>query len=295
LPAENDWRTIKAKTERKLLLVLEFNIICVNAFASTQDSGINADDDTDSIANPVDGGVIQDANGDPSSPPPHAPVEEEEDDDDDGPDGGGHCCRPLNDPLVDAILLVLNKFILLLLQKIGCVFERIQLIGSQAKTLSDCFEKDAVTTIFHPAVVQRGLKDEEIDNLNPYQMQAVNAFVLELIRTHPFYDNVNEEKIFKAFKGVMVKEQQMYKYLFASNYETMKTNSMSIKEALYRFRNQNWASNMKRTTYDLDEAQRITSSKEYEEGFSTFICLYVDQNVKDRMYLITNVNKKGEG
>ena len=242
------------------MLVLEFNIICVNAFASTPDSGIGADDDSDSL--------VVDAPGDPSSPPPPpAPVQEEDDDDDDDePDGGGHCCHPLNDALVDAILLILNHFVLLLLQRIGCRFERVQLFGLQAKSLSEFFEKDAVRTIFHPSVIQHSLETEEIDSLNPYHMQAFNAYILELIRTHPFYDEDNEGKIFIAFRIKMVKQQQMYSFLFASNYETMKTNTMPIKEALSRFRNQEWSSNMKRTTYNLDDAQRITSSTEYEEG-----------------------------
>ena len=248
------------------MLVLEFNIICVNAFASTPDSGIGADDHSDSLVIPVDSEVIVDAPGAPSSPPHHAPVQEEDDDDDDDdePDGGGHCCRPFNDPLINAILLILNHFVLLLLQKIGCYFERVQLIGSEAKSLSESFEKDAVTTIVHPAAVQRSFKGQT-DNLNPYQMKAVNAFIAEIIKTHPLYSG-NDKQVFEAFKKALCDDQEIYKFLFANSFTDLESYTMPLKEALYRFRKQEWTSNMKRTTYDLDEAQRITSSTEYKQG-----------------------------
>jgi hypothetical protein len=240
--------------------VLEFNVICVNAFASTPDSGIG-----DEVSN----GDDHVAGGNQDSPSPFPSVEEKDDDDDDpdyDPDddeGGGFCCCPFNDDSIDAILVIIFILVLLLLKKIGCDVKKAQLIGKQAKRLLGEF--DNAETVFHPAVIQHSLNGE-ITKGNEFQKHAINSYVAELIRTHPLNELVRDDKkVFKAFKKNLTKDQPSYAYLCSESYETMKEYSMDIKQALSRFRNQNWSSNMKKTNFSLDQAQFYTSSDVYQK------------------------------
>ena len=246
--------------------MLEFNVICVNAFASTPDSGIG-----DEVSN----GDDHVAGGNPDSPSPDPSVEEKDDDDDDDPDydpdddeGGGFCCCPFNDDGIDAILVIIFILVLWLLKKIGCDVKKAQLIGKQAKRLLGEF--DNAETVFHPAVIQRSLKGK-ISKGNAFQMKAINSFVSELIMTHPLHGTVgDDEQIFNTFKEKLTEEQPIYAYLFASSFAAMKEYKMDIKKALSRFRQNNWASNMKKTNYSLDEAQLNNKSEEFKEN-SDFI------------------------
>ena len=241
--------------------MLEFNIICGNAFVSTPDSGIG-DDEVSNVDDHV-------AGGNPDTPPDPTFVQNDDDDDDDPDDGGGgggFCCCPFNDDNIDAILLILNQFVLLILRNIGCDVKKAQLIGKQAKRLLGEF--DNAETVFHPGAIR--LKGK-LTKGNAFQMQAVNSFVSELIRTHPFHGTVgDDEMIFNTFKEKLTEEQPIYAYLFASSFAAMKEYKMDIEKALSRFRQNNWASNMKKTTYSLDEAQLINKSEEFKQN-SDFI------------------------
>jgi hypothetical protein len=249
--------------------VLEYNIICVNAFAPTPDSGVGDDDMGDRVSiddEPAAGGAIQNIPAPPPSPPPGAgAVVVNDDDDDDDPDDGGYCCCPFNrqDKDIDAILLILNHIVILLLEKIGCTVKKAQLFGKEAKFLSSQFAHSE--SIFHPAVIQHSLNGE-ITPGNEFQKHAINSYVAELIRTHPLNDFVRDDKkVFNAFKKKLTEDQPSHAYLCFESYDAMKEYSMDIKQALSRFRNQNWSSNMKKTNFSLDQAQFYTSSDVYQK------------------------------